>query len=140
MDDINVLLTCKGVRATPNRIAVMKVFLKDHRALSHARVGNLLGRKIDRASVFRALRDLSKAGILEKVMDSTGTALFHFSGEKQYALSDLHPHFKCKTCDQITALPELPRSYINMIANCGQVRHDNILLEGICLSCLQSES
>ena len=114
----------------------MKVFLKDHRALSHARVGNLMEKEIDRVSVFRSLRDLSKAGILEKVMDSTGTALFHFSGGKQYDLSDLHPHFKCKTCDQIAALPELPESYINKIANCSQVKHDNILLEGNCRAVL----
>ncbi|WP_051664144.1 Fur family transcriptional regulator [Dyadobacter crusticola] len=129
-----VLIESK-VRPTANRIAVLEIFLQQHRSLSHARLQCLLNHQIDRVSLYRTLLDLVNAGLLTRLVNSEGVAQFHYRKPKSRGEGILTPHFKCNHCDAITALPALPSTYIKRVSSIGHIQDARLLLEGICLEC-----
>lgn len=136
MSQTEQILIKSRVRPTRNRIAVLDIFMRDHKSLSHSRLSSLLDQHIDRVSLYRTLIDLVNAGVLSRLVDSEGVAQFHLS-QNTTSESLLMPHFRCRTCEEITALPDLPPSYVRQISNCGQIEQSRLLLEGICLECSQ---
>ncbi|WP_026632145.1 Fur family transcriptional regulator [Dyadobacter alkalitolerans] len=140
MAQVKKLLIKSKVRPTPNRIAVLDVFLREHKSLSHGRLQCLLNYEIDRVSLYRTLLDLVSANLLTRLVDAEGVAQFHFRQAKTKQEGILTPHFKCSSCEGITALPTLPETYIQQIASIGRVQQSRLLLEGICNECVRSGS
>ncbi|WP_215236543.1 Fur family transcriptional regulator [Dyadobacter linearis] len=140
MDQIKQILIGSKLRPTPNRIAVLEVFLKEHKSLSHGRLQCMLQYEIDRVSLYRALIDLVNAGLLSRLIDSDGVAQFHYCKMQGNNHDTLTPHFKCKNCEEIAALPDLPKTYMQHISAFGHIQNSRLLLEGICLECAKSGS
>ncbi|WP_149243012.1 transcriptional repressor [Dyadobacter sp. 32] len=140
MDQTKQVLIDSKVRPTPNRIAVLEIFLREHKSLSHGRLQCMLQYEIDRVSLYRTLLDLVNAGLLFRLIDSEGVAQFHY--RKIEGNSNSHdaitPHFKCKNCEEIAALPNLPTTYLQHISGFGHIQNSRLLLEGICLECAKS--
>ena len=113
-------LVNKGGHPTTNRITVLDIFIGKGKSFSHARLMTILGQNINRVSLYRTLSDLVDAGILNRTMDSNGVLQYYFANGQSDNLP-LNPHFKCKNCEQIKALPMLPAAYLNQILSLGHV-------------------
>lgn len=126
------LMQAHGLRITQNRSIVLEIFLHANKSLSKAAIRGLLPVQIHRVSLHRILTDLLKAGILSRVIDSTGTNLYHLWVEPA---SSFQPCFKCDHCEQILPLPRLPDSYLRQITSFGKIQKVIMLLEGTCSIC-----
>ena len=130
------ILSGNGVRPTVNRVAILDVFITENKSFPHARLMKILGDNINRVSLYRVLSDLVEAGILCRLINSTGAAQYHYlqHASDKFTLS---PHFKCNTCEQIVALPRLPATYLTQILDLGTIEHSSLLIEGVCQKCTQ---
>lgn len=122
------------IRITKHRVDVLSFFIKSARAISHHELEAIYEGKIDRVSIYRILNSFSEAKILCKLVDSKGKTSYVFDKHSEDGQGHGHPHFKCNTCEEVTALPELPKSYMEQLSDL-KIDHLNLLVEGICKKC-----
>ncbi len=100
-----------GLRVTLPRIAVLQVLRRADTPLSHGEVAlALLDRGLDRATVYRNLLDLVRAGLARRT--DLGDHVWRFEAvggdvRKRSAASDDHPHFVCNDCGTIECLDDV---------------------------------
>ena len=122
------------IRATRHRCDVLKYFIDSKRALTHADLEKVFKGKIDRVSLYRMLHSFSEKKVLCKLVDSNGALSYVFDGHLPNEHSHFHPHYKCKTCNDVIELPELPESYMQQLKKLN-IDELNILAEGTCDEC-----
>ncbi len=95
-----------GLRATPSRIAVLGLLDVAPAPLSHAEVADALRNKAwDRATLYRNLLDLARAGLARR--KDLGDHIWRFERVKEQAHDTSHPHFVCTTCGRVSCMPGL---------------------------------
>ena len=94
-ESIKLAIRETGLRATPARIATLKLLHKATSPLTHAEVAaELQSLGVDKATVFRNLNDMATAGLLRRT--ELGDRVWRFE-----LISDddghgsAHPHFVC---------------------------------------------
>jgi Fur family ferric uptake transcriptional regulator len=93
------MLRVAKLRATPTRLAVLDEVYAASRPLSHAEVASQLASK-DSVTVFRALGDLSEAGLLTRL--DAGDRVWRFEAAPDD--DTWHAHFVCTRCRQVSCL------------------------------------
>ena len=132
------LLKKHTLRVTKPRIAVLDVISDKEVAVSQPDLEKLLGREIDRVTLYRCLATFEEKGILHKVFDLHGTAAYAMCNAscsaEQHA--DQHVHFICSRCNQVYCLDDikLPQLHIPQNYRLEQVGVNAI---GICGACNQ---
>ena len=124
-----------GLRATPARIATLKLLQEATSPLTHAEVSSELHSSgVDKATVFRNLNDMATAGLLRKT--ELGDRVWRFelvteSGENGV----VHPHFVCVECGSVSCMVEikLTAGSMRLSQEFGEV--NEILLRGQCNDC-----
>jgi len=90
-----------NLRATPARLAVFALLDSASRPMSHAEtVAQLHSNAGDDATVFRALTDLTRVGLLRRI--DVGDRMWRFEPDRHDMVS--HPHFVCVKCGSISCL------------------------------------
>lgn len=124
-----------GLRATPARIATLKLLHGAASPLTHAEVAEeLQGLGVDKATVFRNLNDMAGAGLLRRT--ELGDRVWRFElipeGDEHGAA---HPHFVCVDCGTVSCMDEikLTAGSMRMSEQFGEVTE--ILLRGHCNEC-----
>lgn len=132
---LQLALRQAGLRATPARVAVLQALLQASAPLSHAEVGELLESSLwDRATLYRNLTDLAKAGLARRV--DLGDHIWRFEATRPGHTATAHPHFVCTSCGAVACVagaqlvlgPEAATS--PMLAQQLEVQ-----LKGLCDSC-----
>ncbi len=98
-------LRARGLKVTPGRMAVMKLLSGTSASMTHAEVVDSLGGLADRASVFRNLNDLVRAGLLAR--HDAGDRVWRFRSTEEAAEHEAHPHFLCGSCGILRCLPDV---------------------------------
>ena len=106
-EQIAYMLEAHGVRATSNRILVMRALLDSDRPLCLADLEERL-QTLEKSSVSRVL--------------------------SQPASQDLHVHFYCERCRRVFCFPALPVPPVHLPAR-FTVLSANYMLKGICPDC-----
>ncbi|MFT7621182.1 MAG: Fur family ferric uptake transcriptional regulator [Myxococcota bacterium] len=122
-----------GLRATGARIAVLRVMREAGQPMSHAEVAETLdGESWDKATVYRNLVDLAKAGLLRRAV--LGDPVWRFE-EMGDSTSDghAHAHFVCVTCGTIECLPEDAVTVEANVLRTGTAI--DVQLRGDCVDC-----
>lgn len=123
------------LRSTPNRKAILSLFLRRNYALAHADIENEISSTFDRVTVYRTLKTFLDKGLIHKVLDNEGSLKYALCSD---ACTDEehhhdHVHFKCTCCGQTHCLSidvptiKLPKGYLP-----GE---RNLLIQGICARC-----
>ena len=124
-----------GLRATPARIATLKLLENSHAPLTHAEVAaELEDSGIDKATVFRNLNDLVSVGLLRR--NELGDHVWRFEVIREHDHgSSSHPHFVCIDCGNVSCIDEvkLTAGSIRLSQRFGEVTE--ILLRGHCNDC-----
>ena len=124
-----------GLRATPARIATLKLLYRASSPLTHAEVAEgLRSLEVDKATVFRNLNDLATAGILRRT--ELGDRVWRFElVEDGDGHGAAHPHFVCVDCGTVSCMEEikLTAGSMRLSEEFGEVTE--ILLRGHCNDC-----
>lgn len=127
-----------GIRATPCRIALLRLIQAQTSPLCHSDVvERLTDAAFDQSTVYRALNDLTDAGLLHRM--ELGDHVWRYELPEKNTNQHGHPHHLCEVCGQITCLSDItiPLDEFNdWTARIGSVRE--VLLKGICSSCQPS--
>jgi Fur family ferric uptake transcriptional regulator len=123
------------LRSTPNREAILHVFLRRDFALSHSDVEREVPSSFDRVTVYRTLKTFLDKGLIHKVLDDEGSLKYALCTEACSTAHHHHDHvhFKCTKCGQTNCLQieippvKLPKGY--------KPKEVNLLIQGICENC-----
>ncbi|MBW2618923.1 MAG: transcriptional repressor [Deltaproteobacteria bacterium] len=139
--DYERLLAGTGLKATPNRLLVLKIVSQAssprsvrqiHAALSQSRTA-------DRVTIYRILDLLKDRGLVERL--SFGGRSFRY-GPAEGAGRPAHPHFFCTECHQMECLaPESLRLDLSRVRRTTPARIDKVevRLDGVCKNCLRRQ-
>lgn len=127
-----IILKENELKITQNRLDVLSVFLCSEKAFSLLDLEKILGDKHDRSSIFRSLQTYTERGLLEKFCNSSGTAVYTLNLHQPNC--DGKSHFKCKDCETVVSLPNLPEEYLQFLGN-HKIETMNVLIEGTCEKC-----
>jgi len=124
-----------GLRATPARIATLRLLQGATSPLTHAEVSEELhGMGVDKATVFRNLNDMASAGLLRKT--ELGDRVWRFEQvTEDEGNGSVHPHFVCVDCGNVSCMVviKLTSVSIRLSHDFGEVTE--ILLRGQCNDC-----
>jgi Fur family ferric uptake transcriptional regulator len=129
------LLTEYNLRHTHQRISILSSFLRNKNALSHTDLESEFEGKIDRATIYRCLKQFLDAGILHRIPDDQFQTKYAVCGtcEHEDHHHD-HVHFNCQKCNQTQCLEEAVIPKINLPL--GFLEREKILIiQGLCNKC-----
>lgn len=124
-----------GLRATPARVATLRVLMHSTAPLTHSDVyAELTHLGFDKATVFRNLTDLVAAGILRRT--ELGDRVWRFEATKESEHDEeAHPHFICVDCGTVSCAEEIELSEESIAASRMFGKVTEILLRGHCNDC-----
>jgi Fur family ferric uptake transcriptional regulator len=134
------LLRDFNLRNTAQRIHILQTFLKNRHALSHTDLETELEGKIDRATIYRCLKQFLDAGILHRIPDDQFQTKYAVCStcEHTHHHHD-HVHFNCQGCNETTCIEQasipgiqLPEGYV--------VQEKILIIQGFCASCAKEDS
>lgn len=136
-------LATQGMRLTRERaIIVDEVFASHEHFDAEQLVGRLVqrtdGSRVSRSTVYRALAELEKAGLLRKVARSNDREIY----EHDYGYPQ-HDHLICKKCGELTEFqnPELKEILQQVAADYGfRMEGHRLEVSGICANCSRPPS
>ena len=97
-----------GARATPARLAVLRLLEDAQRALSHHDVEEALaGSGVDRVTLYRVLDWMVESGLAHRVTDAQRVFRFSLAAPDAPA-HDHHAHFRCEGCSKVFCLDDVP--------------------------------
>ncbi len=123
------------LRSTPNRVAILNIFLRKHHAIGHADIEKNTPADFDRVTIYRTLKTFLDKGLIHKVLDDEGGLKYALCTEACSSSNHHHDHvhFKCNICGQTSCLSidvpsvKLPKGY--------KSTEFNLLIQGICATC-----
>lgn len=128
------ILKKNGLRVTEPRLSVLEAILAKGSAITQKELNEHPKFTGHRVTLYRALKQMEEAGVLEKIADRDGEihyAIKHVHGEVE---KHLHPHFNCKKCSRVICLNEidlpkllLPKGY--------EKEHISLMVYGVCENC-----
>jgi Fur family transcriptional regulator, ferric uptake regulator len=132
--DAQTILKQKDFRITSHRCDVLSYLISSKVALTHSDFEKKFKEKIDRVSLYRILNAFTEKHIICKIIDSQGTVSYVFDNHSNCDQSVAHPHYKCKSCNDVVELPALPKAYLDQLKDL-KIDAINVLAEGICNEC-----
>lgn len=131
VDEVRELLRSKELRATPARIAVIVYLQSCDHPMTHLEVTEqLVTAGYEKSTIFRALSDMTEAGLLRKM--ELGDHVWRFERIGDSADTSGHPHLLCVDCGNIQCLDD-NQIELKASQSVGQI-HD-VLLKGRCRDC-----
>jgi Fur family ferric uptake transcriptional regulator len=131
------VLRAAQLRATASRLAVLRYLQRGGAPISHAEVVEGMGTTgFDRATLYRNLTDLTKAGLVRRT--DLGDHVWRFEmATVADAHAQAHPHFVCTACGDVTCLPDAGIKIRSGAVAPRALRsaHVDVQLRGICDSC-----
>lgn len=135
-EDAQQRLRNAGLRATSARMAVLQILTQSDAPLSHGEVSERLDAELwDRATIYRNLMDLVRAGLAQR--SDSGDHIWRFELEKIHHDPAQHPHFVCTTCGTVECLPEmemLPAEAVSL-PRAVQKHRVEVQVKGVCDDC-----
>lgn len=125
-----------GLRSTITRTRILKLFHENPRtSFSLSELHLRLQKEMDMVTVFRTLKVFEKAGLVQKLARSSGATYYMYTPHT-YPGVDLpnQPKFKCRKCNFVEILPELPDNYMKGLP-CLTGENFEITIEGLCPEC-----
>ncbi len=124
-----------GLRATPARIATLKLLHGATSPLTHAEVSEeLCELGVDKATVFRNLNDMAAVNLVRRT--ELGDHVWRFElNSVNDGHDSAHPHFVCVDCGAVSCMGEikLTAGSLRISREFGEVTE--ILLRGHCKDC-----
>lgn len=133
-DSIASMLQQAGIKATSNRIIILRTLLKAHKPLSLKDLETILD-TIDKSSIFRVLTLFVDHHLLHTVEDGNGVTRYeHCHASADGFDSDIHAHFFCQKCGEVYCLDSMTMP-LPVMPDGFQPHTVNYMFKGICPKC-----
>jgi Fur family ferric uptake transcriptional regulator len=120
---------------TACRVAILKALGKAGKPVTQEQVGRrLAGRRFDKATIYRALESLVKAGLVHKVF--VRERAWHFELSRDCSERQCHPHFTCTSCGETRCLTGISVPMARSPAKGFVIKRQEVRLEGLCPKCV----
>ena len=133
-DDITSLLKASGIRPTANRILITRALNNSHKPLS---MNDLMVEidTLDKSSISRVLNLLLEHDVVHAIEDGRGVVRYELcrGGDKCYK-SDMHAHFFCEICHDVTCFEEIPVMEPKL-PDGYRIDSINYMMKGVCDKC-----
>ena len=129
------IIQAKGLRATLQRIHVLRILAEASRPLSHSEVvAKLEGFGGDQVTTYRSLVTFQEKGILRVASQAKGISRYELVGDGEEK-SHVHPHFICNDCGVVSCLPKT--TYITTVDEQWRECLNNAAMQfvGTCQEC-----
>lgn len=129
------LLSDFNLRHTSQRVSILEAFLNAGHALSHTDLETTFSGQIDRATIYRCLKQFLEVGILHRIPDEqfqTKYAVCAQCGHHEHKHD--HVHFNCLTCNQTQCLEEAEIPKISL-PNGFLAKEKILIIQGYCAGC-----
>lgn len=136
--DIITLLSRHGVKPTANRLLVARELDRERRPLSLMELEcEIL--TMDKSSVYRVLTLFREHGLVHVVEGNEGVVSYELCRAGHASEDDdLHPHFYCERCHELTCLEGIAIPAISLPGGYRQ-RAVSYVVKGICGKCALKE-
>lgn len=141
-NELEELLTLRGVKPTAVRLLVLRELKKNDEALSMTDLEYRLG-SVDKSSIFRALSVFLGHHVVHQVDDGTGEKKYalcakdcHCGEDAHHELEYDHIHFHCQRCGHTYCLPDIPVPEVSLPEG-FHVHSANMVFTGLCPDCNQ---
>ncbi len=135
-EEYNALLAKHQLKKTAARIHVLSILNSRKVATSQPELEEMIGKEVDRVTLYRILNTFEEKGIIHKVFDLNGTANYAFCAAScnEHGHHDEHIHFNCTVCKHVYCLNDL---YIPAIALPSGFKSSafNLTASGVCDKC-----
>lgn len=132
--EIELILRENGFKVTPTRVAVLDIFLKNHKPICALYICQKLNGKINEATVYRMLASFEKSEILKKIDLKKDCAYFELN-------KDHHHHIVCTKCGEIEdfieskEIEEILEKIVKRSSKFKKIKEHSLELFGFCKSC-----
>lgn len=130
------LLEKHKLKKTGPRFSVLEVLSNRNVATSQPILEEILGKDVDRVTLYRILKTFEEKGIIHKIIDTNGTANYavcHAScTEHQHR--DEHLHFNCTVCKNVYCLNDVHIPAFSL-PDGFEATTINLVASGICPNC-----
>ena len=135
-NEFNELLERHKLKKTGPRLSVLEILKSKDSAVSQPDLEKILGKQVDRVTLYRTLSTFEDKGIIHKVLDFNGTANYAFcsGGCKEHEHHDEHVHFNCTVCQSIYCLDKVIIPPINLPAG-FEASSLHFTIYGVCDNC-----
>lgn len=130
------LLDKHQLKKTGPRLSVLSILTSRNTAISQPELETILGKDIDRVTLYRTLSTFEEKGIIHKVLDLNGTANYAlcFSACDEHEHKDEHVHFNCTVCLNVYCLDAIQVPHLPIPS--GFVSESvNFIVYGVCDKC-----
>ncbi|MBU1292590.1 transcriptional repressor [Patescibacteria group bacterium] len=131
-EKIRALLAGVDLRATTQRVALLKELLEQAHPLSVEKLTQGMGNALDTATVYRTLDTFEEKGLVRKVELAQGRALYEHAGEH-------HHHIVCTECGVIqdvdVCLPKSVQGTVQRASGFANVNEHALEFFGVCKKC-----
>ena len=103
------LLKQNALKVTPHRMRVLHEITQKDAEISQPDLEKIVGKEIDRVTLYRILSSFEEKGIVHKIFDLNGTATYAICSSDCTAdhHHDQHVHFICSICNSVFCLEEI---------------------------------
>jgi Fur family ferric uptake transcriptional regulator len=135
-NNFDLLLEKNDLKKTKPRLSVLKVLSSRETATSQPDLEEILGKEVDRVTLYRVLKTFEEKGIIHKILDLNGTANYATCDEScsEHEHDDKHVHFNCTACLNVYCLDELHVPKLSMPKGFSTA-NVTLIVYGICEKC-----
>ncbi len=135
-EKIHELLEKHRLKKTGPRISVLSVLNSRDVATSQPDLEQMLGKEVDRVTLYRTLNTFEKSGIIHKILDMNGTSNYALcsplcNSEKH---TDEHVHFNCTNCLNIYCMDDIQIPKVSVPKGFNATSR-NLIIYGTCDQC-----
>lgn len=114
--DFTTLLKQYQLKVTQPRLRTLEVISTKKSAISQPELEKLIGKEIDRVTLYRVLASFEEKGILHKIFDLNGTATYALCSTNcsEHNHHDQHVHFICRSCNSVFCMDEITLPSFNI--------------------------
>jgi len=133
--DFRYHIWSRELKATPVRIAVLRLLSSESEPISAADIYGKLGDNGNQATVYRALEALSVAGLIDRISLTAGRVLYEIGYGRKH-----HHHAICTSCGDIEDVKGCDEEDLNVTARASlkkfkRVESHSLEFFGVCKKC-----
>ncbi|WP_129713834.1 Fur family transcriptional regulator [Pedobacter sp. SYP-B3415] len=136
------LLVKNGLKKTGARLRVLDILSASDAASSQPDIEHIVGKEIDRVTLYRILKTFEEKGIIHRIIDNQGTANYAFCHEdcSEHAHHDEHLHFNCSNCQKVYCIEHahLPQFKLNLPKGFS-LQQLSFIATGLCAACSEKQ-
>jgi Fe2+ or Zn2+ uptake regulation protein len=132
--DISNILKERGFKVTPGRVAVLSVFMENHKPMDANFVFNKINKKFNEVTVYRIISCFEKCGLLRKVDLRKESVFFEIN-------EDHHHHMVCMKCGLVEEFEEgsdiekILKKVVSGSREFKNIKEHSLELFGYCKTC-----